>query len=102
MQANELIARMARDRRLDAFRAENLEHLFDEFLWTVIHDAELELVRDLQSLVKEQDVTLASGARAINAPNDLLILTDIRYKDTNADALLEGNKVTIVNQDDLL
>lgn len=98
----ELIARMSRDRRLDAFNAKNKQHLFKEYLWKVLHEAEMEALKDTEARVKEQDITLAADARAISAPNDMMILCDIRYKDSASDALAEGFKVKIVDQKELL
>lgn len=101
-QPDEFIARMSRDRRLDAFNAKNKQHLFKEFLWKIIHEAEMEVLKDTKARVKEQDITLAKDARAVNLPNDFLIPDIIRYKDSSSDALAEGIVVRIVPQEDLL
>jgi len=101
-QPNEFIARMSRDPRLDAFNAKNKQHLFKEYLWKIIHEAEMEVLKDTLARVKEQDINLAKDARAVNLPNDLLILDNVRYKDTSSDPLAEGLPVKIVPQEDLL
>jgi len=101
-QPNELVSRMSRDPRLDAFNAKNKQHLFKEFLWKIIHEAEMEVLKDTMARVEEQDITLAKDARAVNLPNDFLIPNTIRYKDTSSDALAEGLNVKIVPEEDLL
>jgi len=101
-QPNELISRMSRDPRLDAFNAKNKQHLFKEFLWKLMHEAEMDVLKDTLARVKEQDITLAKDARAVNLPNDLIILTNVRYKDSSSDALAEGLPVKIVPEENLL
>jgi len=101
-QPDEMIARMSRDPRLDAFNAKNKQHLFKEFLWKIQHEAEMEVLKDTKARVKEQDISLAKDARAVNLPNDLLILTNVRYKDSGSDALAEGLPVKIIPEEDLL
>lgn len=102
MQPSEIIARMSRDPRLDAFRAENKEHLFKEYLWKILHEAELIVSKDLKIPVAEQDITLSSATRAVNLPDDFLSMVEARYKISTADALLEGNIIDIVASSDLL
>jgi len=101
LQANELIARMSTDPRLDAFLAENREKLFKEFLWRLIHEAEMDTLKDLKCRIKEQDITLVQNTRAINLPNDYLLLDSARYKTSSDDVLLEGLNVEIVDQSEL-
>lgn len=101
-QPNEMIARMSRDPRLDAFNAKNKEYLFKEYLWKILHEAEMGVLKDTLARVKEQDITLAKDARAVSLPNDLVILANVRYKDSSSDALAEGLPVKIVPEEDLL
>ena len=101
MQPSEMIARMSRDKKLDAFHADNKAHLFKEFLWTILHEAELDLLKDLKSRLKEQDVILAKDTRATNAPNDFLSPKEIRYKTSDDDVLFEGYSCIVVNSEDL-
>lgn len=99
---NELISRMSRDPRLDAFNAKNKSLLFKEFLWKIIHEAEMDVLKDTLARVKEQDITLDKNARAVNLPNDFLIPVSVRYKDSSSDVLAEGLQVTIVPEENLL
>lgn len=92
---------MSRDKRLDAFNADNKQHLFKEFLWTRLHEAELDLLKDLKSRLKENDVILAKNTRATNAPNDFLLMKEIRYKRSDDDVLFEGYPIEVVNSEDL-
>ena len=62
----------------------------------------MDVLKDTRARVKEQDITLDKDARAVNLPNDLLILENVRYKDSSSDALAEGFEVEIVPQEDLL
>ena len=101
-QPNEFIGRMSRDQRLDAFNSKNKQALFKEFLWKVIHEAEMDVLKDTLAKVKEQDISLAKDARAVSLPNDLLILANARYKDSSSDVLAEGHQIKIVPEEDLL
>ena len=101
-QPDELIARLSRDKRLDAFNKENLEHLFPEFLWSLIEAAEKEVLVDTRARLKEQQLTLAKDTRAVNAPDDMIVIHDLRYRTSSDDALVEGIPIEIVPETDLL
>lgn len=89
-------------KRLDAFNAKHKSLLFKEYNWKILHEAEMEVLKDTLARVKEQDITLAKDARAVSLPNDFLIPVTIRYKDNSSDALAEGLMVKVVPEEDLL
>lgn len=101
-QSNEIIARMSRDPRLDAFNSKNKHHFMDKFLWEILHQAEIDVVKSTRCKIKEMQLTLAKGARAINLPDDFLEIDDLRYRLSSDSAEVEGYIVEVVDKSDLL
>ncbi len=101
MQFNQLVARMSRDKRLDAYRSQNLEHLYSEALWPLVREAQRTVLKDTKCRLKEQQFTLTAGDRDANLPDDFLVLEEARYRLSTDDSTVEGSVVQIVDASEL-
>lgn len=99
MTPKEIKDRMSHDPRLDAFNAKFGRRLRDEFLRVVMREAEQQVLVDTKARLKEVDVTVTVGERAINLETDFLVPDDIRWQDPNDDAKAEGIPVRILNKE---
>ncbi|MFQ5770049.1 MAG: hypothetical protein ACE5HX_05910 [bacterium] len=99
----ELIARISRDARLEFFNSRFRHKLERDFLWELLHQAEMQVSIDLKTPEREQNITLSKDARAVLLPNDFLFFSQKpRYKEASDDPLSEGIPITIRDAIELL
>lgn len=102
MSPQELKDRMSHDPKLDAFNKKFGRRLRDEYLRGTMREAEQQVLVDTRARLKEVEVTVTVGERAINLESDFLLPVDIRWLDPDDDAKAEGTQVEIRNQDHFL
>lgn len=107
MTPQELKDRMSHNPIMDSFNSKFGDKLRDEYLLTVMREAEQQVLVDTKGRVKEVDVTptaaqVTAGIRAINLETDFLIPYDFRWIDPNDPATIEGIPIKILNKDKFL
>jgi hypothetical protein len=102
MTPKDIKDRMSHDPKLDAFNSKFGRRLRDEYLRTVMREAEQQTLVDTKSKWKEVEVTVTVGERAINLESDFLIPIDMRWRDPNDDVKAEGYPMEILNKERFL
>lgn len=101
MQFNEMVARMSRDKRLDGYDSQKLTSLFSETLRPLAREAQRTVLKDLKCRFKEQQISLASGERAVNLPDDFMVMEEARYRLSTDSDNVEGQLIEIKDVSEL-
>jgi hypothetical protein len=98
----QLINRLSNDERVDFFRDEFTDKLTDTYALLMLREAEKQVLIDTQAKITEDNETAVVGEREVTLNTDVLMLTDVRYKEPTDDAKMRGLPIQLVPQENLL